>query len=83
MGLLLQPREHDGVEQRPSFANFLLEPKIGKGNQSIPLQAESHQWLKYLILIPLSTFTSMVFFAYFWLPLLEEQGIFRYAQTFL
>lgn len=81
-GLLLPPSQPK-IHQQRSWTSFFLEPKISQGNQSIPLQSESRPWLKYLIWIPLSSFASMLFVAYFWLPILREQGIFSTAETFV
>lgn len=82
-GLPLLHQEPEAlIPHKPSKMDFFLEPKISLGNHSIPLQSESRPWLKYLIWIPISTFSSMVFFAYFWLPILQENGVFEYLQAF-
>lgn len=81
--LILQEEPEPSQHKPSSKLDFFLEPKVSLGNQSIPLQSESRPWLKYLIWIPVSTFGSMVFFAYFWLPILQENGVFDYAQNFV
>ena len=84
LGHLLAPRvTPQEIPQKTTLASFFLEPKISLGNLSIPLQSESRPYLKYLIWIPVSSFASMVFFAYFWLPLLHKQGLFQFGQTLL
>ena len=66
-----------------TFAGSLLVPNVSKGRYSIPLQSKSRKWLKYLILIPLSTLTSAAFMAYFWVPLLLHKGFFTFLDNFL
>jgi Glycosyl transferase family group 2 len=66
-----------------SWLDFLLEPSLGMGRFSIPLQSEARPWLKYLILVPLMSLGSMLFFTYYWMPLLLKNGVFQFMDTFV
>jgi len=47
--------------EKPGWMDFLLEPRISQGNLSLPLQAESRPWLKYLIYVPIWMIAQMTF----------------------
>lgn len=62
--------------------DWLLEPKVTQGQKSLPSQADSAKWLKYLILVPLSMLASLVFSAYFWIPLAQKNGLVEAVESF-
>ena len=77
--------EGDDSELAPSgsWLDFLLVPSISKGRYSVPFQHESRPKLKYLILVPLASLASIMFFSYFWVPLVADQGAFQYLDNTL
>jgi hypothetical protein len=66
-----------------SWLDFLLEPRLGMGRFSIPLQSEARPWLKYLILVPLMSLGSMLLFTYYRMLLLLKNGVFQFMDTFV
>ncbi|CAB9510249.1 expressed unknown protein [Seminavis robusta] len=66
-----------------TWMDFILEPTISKGRFSVPLQSEARPWLKYLILLPMCTFSYMLFFSYYWAPLLVKNGALQFFENLL
>ena len=71
----------DVSSAKQTWGDLLLEPTTSKGRFSVPLQSASRPSLKYLILVPLASFVSMIIFAYFWIPLLNRHGVFMYLDN--
>ena len=71
----------DVSSTKKKWGDLLLEANTSKGRFSVPLQSESRPWLKYLILVPLASFASILIFAYCWVPLLSDHGFFKYLDS--
>lgn len=63
--------------------NFLLEPCMSRGRLSIPLQSSSRPLLKFLIGVPLCALACLAATNIYLIPLLAQQGLFRFAESTL
>ena len=75
--------QRDKDFETESSHGFFLVPSISKGRHSIPLQASSRKYLKFLFVVPVISILSSIFVAYFWFPLLSNNGFYEFLDTFL
>lgn len=66
-----------------STASFLLEPRISRGDKSLPQQSNARKYLKFLILVPVSTLATIFLSAIYVVPIWQQQGAFSLVELLL
>ena len=62
------------------WISFLLEPRISKGSDSLPLQLHARKYLKFLIFVPLAAVAAILFTALYLTPFLRQQNVYTFAE---
>lgn len=70
----------DCQNRASSWFDYFIEPRVSRGNQSLPFQVEARKLLKFLIMIPSYTLALTVIFAYLWLPFFVKQGLIQFSE---
>lgn len=78
-----EPTKTNVATKASSWLDMLLEPRVSQGSLSLPLQSQARPMLKYLIVPPIAMFASTIFFTYYWVPLLLQNGAFAFVDNLI